>query len=52
MMLKESMSSAIIKKSNSLQSSPKKITPTKGTKRTKSGNKIFLNLYFFYGFNL
>ena len=44
--LNESMSNAITKKSNLLQSKSKKITPTKGTKRTKSGKKIFLNLYF------
>ena len=47
-MLKESISSAITKKSNPLQSRSKKITPTKGTKRTKSGKKIFLNLYFIF----
>ena len=42
------MSNAITKKSNPLQSNSKKITPTKGTKRTKSGKKIFLNLYFIF----
>ena len=46
--LNESMSNAITKKSNPLQSKSKKITPTKGIKRTRSGKKIFLNLYFVF----
>ena len=41
--LKESISIAITKKSNPFQSSSKKITPTKGIKRTRSGRKIFLD---------
>ncbi len=47
-MLNESMRDAITKKSNPLQSKSKKITPTKGIKRTRSGKKIFLNLYFLF----
>ena len=47
-MLKDSMSSTITKKSNPLHSNSKKITPTKGTKRTRSGKKIFLNLNFVF----
>lgn len=46
--LKESMSKVINKKSNPLQSSSKKITPITGNKRTTSGKKIFLNLYFVF----
>ena len=46
--LKESMSNAITKKSNPVQSKSKKITPTKGIKRTRRGKKIFLNLYFVF----
>jgi hypothetical protein len=47
-MLKDSISSAMTKKSNPLQSSSKKITPTNGIKRTRSGKKIFINLYFVF----
>ena len=50
--LKESISSAITKKSNPFQFSLKKILPIKGNKRIRSGYKIFINLHFFYGFNL
>ena len=50
--LNESISSAITKKSNTFQSSLKKILPIKGNKRINSGQKIFINLYFFYGFSL
>ena len=34
------------------QFSLKKILPIKGNKRIRSGYKIFINLHFFYGFNL
>ena len=47
-MLNESIRDAITKKSNPLQSKSKKITPTKGIKRIRSGKKIFLNLYFVF----
>ena len=47
-MLNESMRDAITEKSNPLQSKSKKITPTKGIKRIRSGKKIFLNLYFLF----